>query len=178
MIADSATNYDSQTLSGTSEFTYLSRDRMGRGRGILEGTYYENEGYEYSLTDIGLGTYTETPLAFMSKVYLVTYGKGHGYQGQYAYPDGGYYSYHYRDNIWGYSSYYWPTLEWYPYTYHSYYDDRTTSTGGPIMMVEHLNGSHTMAHGILPPLISHLLQLYQKARVNHTLLPTIHTWVG
>ena len=62
LVADGATDYDLQTLSGTSSLKYLSYDRHGTGTGSLTGTH---DGYgNYQLTDIGLGTYTETPLAF------------------------------------------------------------------------------------------------------------------
>jgi hypothetical protein len=64
LIANGSTDYDSEILSGTSTFKYLSLDRIGTGKGILSGNYYEGESYEYTLKDVGLGTYTETPLDF------------------------------------------------------------------------------------------------------------------
>jgi hypothetical protein len=64
LIADGSTDYGLQTLLGTSTLKYLSHDRLGLGEGILSGSYFEGESYEYTLEDKGSGTYTEKPLAF------------------------------------------------------------------------------------------------------------------
>ena len=50
----------SEIISGTSSFKYLSTTVLGEGTGIVSGTY----GSPWQITDLGLGTYTETPLAF------------------------------------------------------------------------------------------------------------------
>jgi len=83
LVADGATNYESQTLSGTSTLKYLSLDRIGIGEGIFSGNYYEGESYEYTLQDVGSGTYTEKPPDFS------------GYLGgdSLYYNEGGYFSY-------------------------------------------------------------------------------------
>lgn len=62
LIADGTSDFENQTLSGMSNLRYLSRDRLGKGTGFVDGTY-DGSG-NYQLTDQGYGTYTETPLAF------------------------------------------------------------------------------------------------------------------
>jgi hypothetical protein len=83
LIANGSTDYDSKILSGTSTFKYLSRDRLGFGEGVFNGSYFENDYYEYTLNDVGSGTYTEKPLAFSGDL-----GGASLY-----YNDGGYFSY-------------------------------------------------------------------------------------
>jgi len=51
------------TFSGTSNFLYLSYDRLGTGTGTLTGSY---SGGPWSATDTG--TYTETPLAWSGNI--------------------------------------------------------------------------------------------------------------
>jgi hypothetical protein len=57
-IEDATTSDGS--ISGTSSFKYLSTTVLGEGTGSVSGTY----GSPWQVTDLGLGTYTETPLAF------------------------------------------------------------------------------------------------------------------
>ena len=74
LIAHGSTDSTLQTLSGTSTFKYLSYDRLGIGTGTTLGTY---DGFgNYSLTDSGIGTYTETPLAWSGKVAFDQNGAG------------------------------------------------------------------------------------------------------
>lgn len=61
---DGTTDYDNQTLTGTSYFSYLSKDRVGYGEGKTQGSYSGNGTYHYVLEDSGKGKYTEIPLAF------------------------------------------------------------------------------------------------------------------
>ena len=62
LIADGTSDFENQKLLGMSNLRYLSRDRLGKGIGFVDGTY-DGSG-NYQLTDQGYGTYTETPLAF------------------------------------------------------------------------------------------------------------------
>jgi len=80
-VAPGTSNFTDKTLSGTSTFRYLSFDRVGTGTGTLTGTY-DGAG-NYSLTDSGSGTYTETPLAFSGNIGFDTvkfelYNEGDG----------------------------------------------------------------------------------------------------
>ena len=51
------------SISGTSSFKYLSTTDLGKGIGSVSGTY----GSPWQITDLGLGTYTESPLVFGAK---------------------------------------------------------------------------------------------------------------
>ncbi|MGQ9570809.1 MAG: FecR family protein [Thermodesulfovibrionales bacterium] len=53
--------YSGTTMTGTSQLTYLTTDTLGTGIGTVNGTYGEDT---WQATDIGTGTYTETPLNF------------------------------------------------------------------------------------------------------------------
>ncbi|MCX7816895.1 MAG: FecR domain-containing protein [Syntrophales bacterium] len=66
---DGTTDYNTKKLKGTSDFTYLSKDRRGYGTGKTEG-FYEEAGsvYRYQLNDSGKGKYTEIPLVFSGLV--------------------------------------------------------------------------------------------------------------
>ncbi|MDO8721334.1 MAG: hypothetical protein Q7J31_03795, partial [Syntrophales bacterium] len=64
-------------LSGKSALMYLSSDRVGGGYGAFTGSYSAASN-TWQATDLGLGIYTETPLAFMSEInpdlyYYVTW---------------------------------------------------------------------------------------------------------
>ncbi|MBI3753391.1 MAG: FecR domain-containing protein [Deltaproteobacteria bacterium] len=72
-------------LSGTSSLKYLSYDRLGTGAGTMTGSYYGSG--NWSATDTGAGTYTETPLAWSGRI-------------DYDYNDNGLY-YSNVDGIWG-----------------------------------------------------------------------------
>lgn len=54
------------TLSGSSELTYLTYYTLGTGVGDLTGTY---DSSNWQGTDLGLGTYVESPLAFVSGIF-------------------------------------------------------------------------------------------------------------
>jgi len=54
--ADAASNI----LAGNSAFTYLSATTLGQGQGAVTGSY---SGGAWQAQDLGLGTYTESPLA-------------------------------------------------------------------------------------------------------------------
>jgi hypothetical protein len=84
LIADGITSGDS--LSGASTLKYLSQDRLGFGEGDLTGSYVEIGPYnfEYTLQDVGSGSYTERPLAFGGSL---SYGKFISYD-----PESGYVS--------------------------------------------------------------------------------------
>lgn len=61
----SGTSIDN-TLSGSSELTYLTYYTLGTGIGTLTGAYdYSN----WQGSDLGFGTYVESPLAFVSGIF-------------------------------------------------------------------------------------------------------------
>ncbi|MBW6484649.1 MAG: FecR domain-containing protein [Syntrophobacterales bacterium] len=77
-IASVSADAGAETLSGTSQLDYLSKTRLGSGAGTITGTY--DDAGNYQLSDIGIGSYAQTPLAFVSYLddagrYKTTYSE-------------------------------------------------------------------------------------------------------
>ena len=119
--------YSGNLMSGTSSLNYLAETTLGTGNGVINGAY-DSESGEFMATDLGFGTYTESPLSFMSNVFINRTARTTNHDGRSFYADGGYYVYEYYDNnTYGYQSYYRPGPggEFYD-TY--YFSDGTTYT--------------------------------------------------
>ena len=98
-IAPGTTDFNANTLSGTSQLHYLSPTRLGSGAGTVTGSF-DGQG-QYSLSDTGAGSYTEKPLRFVSSVSAGLTGVLSDtttlHDGYYYYDDSGSYSYSYYE---------------------------------------------------------------------------------
>lgn len=111
-------------VAGTSSLSYLSKTVYGSGLGVVTGGY---DGFgALSVADVGLGTYTETPLAFVSSISTATYKPAATYSGYYSYADIGAYQYSYDSGNAGYVYYYRPATS--DYYWKDYYSNGTTYT--------------------------------------------------
>ncbi|MCK9364131.1 MAG: Ig-like domain-containing protein [Syntrophales bacterium] len=63
-ITPGSADSGAKTLAGTSQLNYLSKTRLGFGAGTVTGTY--DDAGNYQLSDIGVGSYTQKPLKFVS----------------------------------------------------------------------------------------------------------------
>lgn len=61
--------YSGNLMSGTSSLSYLSTKVLGSGSGVFSGSFDSTAG-TWQATDTGIGTYTETPLSFVSEVSI------------------------------------------------------------------------------------------------------------